>query len=60
MTPEQTRIQTKLTNLQRENTHRMCSTELRQVKEHWGLFCTNKSCNKTNTWIKWVSNKSLT
>jgi hypothetical protein len=59
MTPEQTRIRTKLANLQRENLHRNCEVELREVGPHWGLYCNNPKCRKHRSWISWVKQDSL-
>ena len=54
MTPEQSRIKTKLTNLARENLHRNCEVKIKQTGPHWGLYCNNAKCKKTGQWISWI------
>jgi hypothetical protein len=54
MTPDEQRTRTKMANLQRENTHRNCSVEIKQTGPHWGLYCSNPKCKKTNSWISWI------
>jgi hypothetical protein len=59
MTPAQQRIASKMSYLQRENTHRNCEVDIRQTGPHWGLYCRNKSCGKTGQWIQWIKQRSL-
>jgi hypothetical protein len=59
MTPEEQRTKTKMANLARENLHRNCSIDIRQTGPHWGLYCSNPRCKKTNSWLQWVNKQQL-
>jgi len=59
LTPDEQRTQTKLVNLQRENLHRNCSIEIKQTGPHHGLYCANKRCRKSGSWISWIKQDQL-
>jgi hypothetical protein len=59
MTPDEQRTKTKLANLARENLHRNCGVDIRQAGPHWGLYCGNPKCKRTNAWISWVKQDQL-
>lgn len=59
MTPDEQRTQTKLANLQRENTHRNCTVEIKQAGPHWGLYCSTPTCKKMGSWISWIKQDSF-
>lgn len=59
MTPEQQRTRTRLANLARENLHRNCNVSIKETGPHWGLYCSNPKCPKTNSWISWVKQDNL-
>jgi len=54
MTPNEQRTKTKLTNLARENLHRNCQVDVRQVGPHYGLYCSTTTCKKMGSWITWI------
>jgi hypothetical protein len=58
MTPAEQRTQTQMANLARENLHRNCNVDIRAAGPHWGLYCANPKCKKTNSWISWISKSS--
>lgn len=55
MTPQEQRIQTKISNLARENLHRNCGVEIKTQGPHLGIYCANIHCKKTGSWISWIS-----
>lgn len=59
MTPEETRIKTKMANLARSNLHRNCKVEIKETGPHWGLYCANTQCPKTGSWLQWVNKRNL-
>lgn len=59
MTPDETRIQTKLSNLQRENLHRSCETEIKKTGPHFGIYCVNPKCRRPGAWISWISQQQV-
>lgn len=59
MTPEQQRTQTKMANLQRENLHRNCQVDIKKSGPHYGLYCINKKCRKTGSWLGWIKQEQV-
>lgn len=59
MTADEQRTKTKLTNLARENLHRNCQVDVRQIGPHYGLYCSNLKCKKTGSWITWIKQDSF-